>query len=65
MQTPDHGSLLLAVAASSLGYLLSCGWSELALGYAKALHKDRDITNILNPYVVMDFFRIQTWWQKC
>lgn len=51
-QTTDRGSPWRAVAASSPGYLWSCGWSDSALGYAKALQKNRDITNTLNHGVV-------------
>lgn len=55
MRTTGHGSPWLAAAASSPGYLSSCGWSDLALGYAKALQEEKDITHLLDTTVAMDF----------
>lgn len=54
MQTTDRGSPWQAAAASSPGYLLSCGWSDLALEYAEALQKHMDNINILDTHVVMN-----------
>lgn len=45
MLTTDRGSAWRAAAARLFGYRWNFGWLDLALVYAKALQKHREITN--------------------